>query len=789
MESKESVNRVVAEVSRLVSEMAGIQLGSKQSFMVESRLKSRLMKLRLASFTDYLAHLKANPEVETQALLSLMTTHHTYFFREFPHFEFLLNKALGPMIEAARGRADKTIRVWSAACSRGQEVYSLAMFLRFHLSQMAPDLRFEIWGTDVDPESVAHAKNGVYKVDELKQSPAMYLENNWVRGKGHVADFSKVKESLKAHCRFGTLNLLKCRSALQGLTFDLIFCRNVFIYFDQGQIQDITKTFLDHLDPSGFLVLGVSESLHGLNLQVQSVGPSVYRKPGVKSVSAPVAKAPEKKVLDVLCVDDSPSILALLKKILTTENGFRVKATAANGARALEIMKSQSFDLVTLDLHMPELDGIGFLKSNERGSTPVVVVSSVNRDDLTIAKKAVELGARDYVEKPSLQNLAQAGDEIRSKLKTVFAASSSISSRVTASPVAVKGAAKEKTRVLIVDDSKTIRQLLKQIIEQDPEMEVVGLAERPSQVDELIRQTKPHVITLDIHMPEMDGVTLLKKIFPKYRLPCVMISSISSEEGPAVLNALEAGAVDYIQKPEGGKLNETASHIRDRLKAAASARLRTRISARKATANANFQTGSLVVMGASTGGTEALRTVLESMPSQIPPILIVQHIPAVFSAAFAKRLNDLLPFDVREARDGDEVKPNQVLIAPGGKQMGLRALKDKLVVTVTDVAPVNRHKPSVDYLFKSVREAQIRNVVGVLLTGMGADGAQELLGLRKAGARTIAQDEASSVVYGMPKAAAQIGAAESIASLEDVGRKVIEFCTVSQAGANQKKVG
>lgn len=882
-ETPEFISSVIQQVSKIVSEMAGIQLGEKQYSMVENRLKTRMLRLGVSTFQEYLGYLKKNQESESQALLSLMTTHHTYFFREFMHFEYMLNKGLPRLIDKARSRNDKTIHIWSAACSRGQEVYSLAMFFNFHLSQMAPDLKFKIWGTDVDPESVKHAKNGVYKADELKQSPAMYVGDNWVRGKGEVRDFTKVKDKLKSFCHFTSANLLNCGDFLRDKQFDVIFCRNVFIYFNQDQIKKITSDFVKHLDSDGFLFLGVSESLNGLGLPLDLSGPSIYqhpRKAGFTSTPkvAPVESKPERP-LEVLSVDDSPTILALLKKILVKEHGFTVTATANNGKEALEILKTKKFDLITLDLHMPELDGLGFLQTYQDRSTPILIVSSINRDDTTIAQKAMSLGASDYVEKPSLENLAQAGNEIRSKMKTVIqmkrasapvepvksaapaatttprpavAASSrptttsrpatSVTSRstsvtarststfsktatsgskpgVTARPstlgktstpsrpvvgsskptpstrplVAVKPSVEpkkdlnSKIKVLVVDDSETIRILLEKILEKDPAFQVVALAERPSQVEDLIKQHKPDVITMDINMPEMDGVQLLEKIHPIYRIPTVMISSISKEEGPQVLRALEIGAVDYIQKPQMNEMTEASQVIRDRLKIAAKANLsRTPRVKRTVRASGKTDENSLIVIGASTGGTEALRIVLESLPAQIPPILIVQHIPPVFSAAFAQRLNEICQFEVREARDGDEVKPNLVLIAPGGKQMGVKYQGDKMKVVITDDAPVNRHKPSVDYLFKSVADANVNKVVAVMLTGMGADGAKQMKVLKDAGAKTIAQDQATSVVYGMPREAVAVGAVDHVLGLDLIAEKMMSLCEFSGTTVKKK---
>lgn len=821
-DSRELVLSVVEEVSKIVSQMAGIQLGPRQVVMVENRLKARMVKMGIKDFNAYLKHLKAHQEEESQALLSLMTTHHTYFFREFSHFEFLLNKGLDSLIQKAKQRGDNKIRIWSAAASRGQEAYSLAMFFKFHLAHSNSGVDFEIWGTDVDPESVNHAKNAVYKAEELKQSPAMYIGDNWVRGRGEVKDFSKLKEGLRSKCHFTTLNLLKPDSFLSGKTFDVVFCRNVFIYFNQEQIKHCSEQILKHLDPDGFFFLGVSETLNGLDLKVTSSGPSVYQHPRpVQTFKTPPKKQvpmsipQEKRPIEVLCVDDSKAILTLLSGILTKDNGFVVKATASNGLEAIEKIKNEKFDVITLDMHMPELDGVGFLeKTKDIKRPPVIVVSSINRDDTSIAQKALGLGALDYVEKPSLENIAQASNEIRSKLKMAMSlaksdvapvvasispapaspsisASASLSTKssaVTSAPTIVAPVVQAKKKVLIVDDSKTIRQLLVKILSEDPGLQVVAEAEGPLEVEKLIEKHRPDVITLDIHMPDMDGVTLLKKIQPKYKIPTVMISSISKEEGRQVLDALEAGAIDYIQKPSMNDLREVASQIRDRIKTAAHAKIRSRKTVtRKSTTSLAVDKNSLIVIGSSTGGTEAVRDVLQCLPNEIPPILIVQHIPPVFSAAFANRLNDLFPFEVKEAANGDEVLPNRVLIAPGGKQMGVKALKDKLVIVINDDAPVNRHKPSVDYMYQSVAQLGSKKVVAAILTGMGADGAREMKKLRDMGIKTIAQDKDSCVVFGMPQAAIQQGAVDHILPLDQIGHKLMELC--SQFDKTTKKAG
>lgn len=798
-ESRASIDRVVAEVSKIVEEMAGVQLGERQKSMVENRLRTRMMRLNVAEFQGYLTHLNRHREEESQALLSLMTTHHTFFFREFAHFEYLLNKVLPGMIEACRRRGDRKIRIWSAACSRGQEAYSLAMFFSFHLREAAPDIDFEIEATDVDPESVEIAKNGVYRIVELNQAPAMYARNQWIHGKGSVAEFGKIRPELKAKVKFGVMNLLEPKTALDGKNFDIVFCRNVFIYFNKDQIKKCTTKILEHLDVHGHLFLGVSESIAGLGLPVQSLGSSIHRRAveevkAVKEESVP-ALAPTKP-LRVFSVDDSPTILALLNKILTPDQGFELVGTAANGRLAIDWLKKNTCDLITLDIHMPVLDGVGFLEETRSANRPpVLVLSSVNREEPTLGQKVLSLGAFDYVEKPSLQNVAQAGNEIRAKLRLAALApkgalavpaakSASPSPGKTASTEPVKTAPAaaprpsvqaSKKKVLVVDDSQTIRQLLRQIVSADPGLELVAEAELPSQVEALIQKHRPDVITLDIHMPEMNGVELLKRIHPKYKIPTVMISSISREESDLVLQALESGAVDYIQKPSMKDMGVLAEDIRERVKMAANTKSTMKLAVRKATGRGDVKGDAVVLLGSSTGGTEALRHILTSLPNEIPPIVCVQHIPPVFSAAFASRLDGLCPFEVKEAADGDEVKGNRVLIAPGGKQMGFQRRGDKLHVRITDEAPMNRHKPSVDYMFKSAVDLGLPSVVAGVLTGMGADGARGLKTLRDKGARTFAQDAASSVVYGMPREAAELGGAESIESLERIADLILRL--------------
>jgi two-component system chemotaxis response regulator CheB len=351
-----------------------------------------------------------------------------------------------------------------------------------------------------------------------------------------------------------------------------------------------------------------------------------------------------------------------------------------------------------------------------------------------------------------------------------------------------KSTRNEKKRILIIDDSKTIRALLSRVFAQDPELQVVGSVSTPIGTEELVRKLKPDVITLDIHMPEMDGIEFLEKLYPKIRVPVVVVTSISKEESDTVFKALELGAVDYIQKPKTEELTELGPVFCEKIKAAASVKLRSRRTERagkkaepRRTSKSPLDSKTLIAIGASTGGTEALKEVLIRLPKEIPPILIVQHIPPVFSAAFASRLNDLCPFEVKEAEDGDVVKAGRALIAPGGFHMRLKRTPKGDFVTLDQQPPVERHRPSVDVLFRSVAEAIGSKAIGVILTGMGSDGALGLLEMRKKKARTIGQDEESCVVYGMPREAVRLGAVEIVSPLLDIPERLLSLLEAKKA--------
>ncbi len=342
----------------------------------------------------------------------------------------------------------------------------------------------------------------------------------------------------------------------------------------------------------------------------------------------------------------------------------------------------------------------------------------------------------------------------------------------------VAGAARP-IRVLIVDDSAVVRQVLSKALSQEPDIEVVGTATDPFVARDKIVKLKPDVITLDIEMPRMDGITFLRKLMQHHPMPVIILSSLTRKGGELGLQAIEAGAVEVLSKPGGSySVGEMGEQLAEKIRAAARARPVSRQAkskpAAERVASTNLDlTNKIVAIGASTGGTEAIREVLVRLPPTVPGIVIVQHMPPRFTTAFAERLNGVCAFEVREGQDGDSVYPGRCLIAPGNFHMLLRRSGARYYVNVKTGPMVHHQRPAVDVLFRSVAKAAGRNAVGVILTGMGADGAEGLKLMREAGSYTIGQDEATCVVYGMPKAAYEMGAVEKVLPLDKIAAEIM----------------
>ncbi|VTU33270.1 Chemotaxis response regulator protein-glutamate methylesterase [Variovorax sp. PBL-E5] len=355
-----------------------------------------------------------------------------------------------------------------------------------------------------------------------------------------------------------------------------------------------------------------------------------------------------------------------------------------------------------------------------------------------------------------------------------------------------------KIKVLCVDDSALIRSVMTEIINSQPDMTVIGTAADPLVARDLIKATHPDVLTLDVEMPRMDGLEFLEKLMRLRPMPVVMVSSLTERGSEIALRALELGAIDFVTKPRlgvrDGLLNYTEL-IAGKVRTAAAARLlpaRHAISAKAAPElqeallrSPLLSTEKLIIIGASTGGTEAIREVLQPLPPDSPAVLIAQHMPAGFTKSFAQRLDGLCRIGVKEAEQGERVLPGHAYIAPGGYHLSLGRSGANYVAQVDQAPPVNRHRPSIDVLFDSVARHAGKNAIGMILTGMGRDGAEGLLRMRQAGAHTLAQDEASCVVFGMPREAIALGAVDEVAPLAEMCRRVMAHLRTFGARANR----
>lgn len=352
--------------------------------------------------------------------------------------------------------------------------------------------------------------------------------------------------------------------------------------------------------------------------------------------------------------------------------------------------------------------------------------------------------------------------------------------------------APRKIQVLCVDDSALVRGLMTEIINSQPDMQVVATAPDPLVARELIKRHNPDVLTLDVEMPRMDGLDFLEKLMRLRPMPVLMVSSLTQRGSEVTLRALELGAVDFVAKPTLGVregLLEYAATIADKIRAASRSRPRSAATAPVTPLRLQrplASTEKLIIVGASTGGTEAIRTLLQPLPPDSPAILITQHMPAGFTRSFAQRLNNLCAITVSEASEGERVLPGHAYIAPGDQHMRLARSGANYIIELDQSEPVNRHRPSVDVLFHSAAQVAGKNAIGAILTGMGRDGAAGMLAMRNAGARTLAQDEASCVVFGMPREAIALGGVDEIVPLARMSERLL--ANLAQLGDRANRI-
>jgi len=578
---KSSWHPCVLRVARIVTDETGNRVEEKNLSTIETRLRSRMLRLGIADLDAYDKFLSANESAERKVLRGLMTTHHTFFFREFQHFD-VLQEWVTAKIRSGELSSAKPLKVWSAASSRGQEAHSLAMFLHVHLKQ-AHNIDFHIYATDIDAESVKYGSNGVYPIKEVQSIPLAYLGKFWSRGTGDISHFAKAKAELRNKITWAEVNLLESKSfAAKHGPFDVVFCRNVFIYFEEQKILSISRDLMSAMREGGLFVTGLSEPISAETLGLSRVGPSSYQTPS-KHVQPALSKPVETPLVAkaatpfrVLIVDDSPTIQKLLKKILAEDKIFGEMDLAANGQEAAQLLAKNSYDLITLDIHMPVMGGIEFLEKVYRKDThaPVLVVSSVSREDRSLATRALELGAKDYVEKPDLSKMKESAGEILSKARTLArmkntSANTSLELDRAFSRELVISHAQKKMRMIECDfarGSLDLAGLIRSFETEKmspPNLWIVGNESERNRLESMLRSAskrrvsrveKSQVFEANAHYvacsSELPGM-ILDRILPT----AGDLSALLCSCRPEVISALESLRVGYVLASEHHNLS------------------------------------------------------------------------------------------------------------------------------------------------------------------------------------------------------------------------------------------
>lgn len=420
----------ISDLRQIMSYGTGNHLSYLSEEFIKRKIYERMRFLGFTTSEEYVNFYKKNKAAEKETLISHLTTHYTYFFRDHDQILHLLT-LLPNLVASIKSKGKNKIRIWSAACSTGEEVYSIAMFLKFHLAEIDSKIDFEIVGTDIDKKCIQFAKNGVYRKDKLAKVALAYQVGCWQAGKDHLVDFVRIHPELKAKCIFANGNLTTLPEKSKAEPFDLILIRNVLLYFDEETSKDVINKVLKRLEPYGYLLTGVAEALDADAFGLVNLKKNIYQTKqgneqennvnGKISNKSIIKKQPIRDILRVITVDDSSTIQQMLKLILKEENGFELVAQAGNGIEARNVLLKHEADIMTLDIHMPEMNGIEYLKKYyDETHPPVVILSSVSRETSDLAIEALRSGAIDFVEKPTAKNYSELTHEILSKLKIAY---------------------------------------------------------------------------------------------------------------------------------------------------------------------------------------------------------------------------------------------------------------------------------------------------------------------------------------------------------------------------------
>jgi two-component system, chemotaxis family, protein-glutamate methylesterase/glutaminase len=479
--------------------------------------------------------------------------------------------------------------------------------------------------------------------------------------------------------------------------------------------------------------------------------------------------------LEVLIVDDSAFMRKVISDILSQDNQISVVGTAKNGIDAVKKTEQLHPDVITMDVEMPEMNGIDAVKHIMKSNpTPIVMVSALTSQGAKTTLESLQAGAIDFICKPSGSislNMKEIGSELVTKVKAATHANVNYAWRTTKNVPTDES--KSLINVFLVDDSPFFIKKISEIISSQNDMNVIGTAHDSVEAIQKLQQIHPDVVLMDVNMPSINGLTVTQKILQQRSLPIIVISGELDQNMAAIKNALDSGAIDFIPKPaEHSSIHSMSDLLIQKVRKAPKSKIKiTKTGLEKIPTSSLV--GNLLVIGASTGGPQTLSQLVPHIPGDINAgILIVQHMPPVFTKSLADRLNTLSKIEVREAKHGDEIKNGVALIAPGDYHMVVEEKtamgKQKRIISLNKKPKIHGVRPAVDVTFSTAADVFKENLVAVLLTGMGRDGAQAMGAIKAKGGRTIAQDEQTSIIFGMPKAAIELGVVDKVLPLNQI---------------------
>ena len=724
------------------------QLGvdQKDVLRAKTKLRARMAKLGISRESNYYSLVCSPNSTEKSIAISLITTHYTYFNRE--PFQF---RALESWLKHQLSKGESTIVFWSFGCSTGQEVYTLATWLESWREKYKQEWDYKIKGMDIDPVSIQHACNGVYQWSDIERFPPHLVGRYWQRGSRDISKFGRIHPHIHRKCQFKVANILNAEASRTLTPPHAIFARNVLIYFEKEAQEKICQTFCDILPPGGLLVTGISEAVVEKSESLTDLGNSLFQKVGDKEIR--VRGETNKDPIE-LSFRDQPAI------VCRYQDGKSLVVDQVDLSKKSSIQRALSIVTKSFEGKPNEIEALLFCQPQDVQPLKNLANKIFQRmSNLSVSKKG---GIKIDTSSGKISGLQESG---RSGYL-----------RITSTAL---------TRILVVEDDKTMQMIIKASTKNSKSVEIIGVCTSAEEAEEFIKANRPDVVSLDIHLPGEDGISFYKRFLHPRGIPAVVMSGGNDNLKEKIASALLSGVSDYIVKPTYKELEGNKQWFESKLKAAAENPIQGVDIDRAQQAHFGKLSidvkQALVVVGASTGGVAALDVILRNLPTFFPPILISLHMSEDQAADLAKLMDQKVSLKVKIAKHNEAVVPSTVYFAPGDKNMLVKDINETLTIELRNPRPEDLATPVIDELFISTSQIPRLERIGLLLTGMGSDGARGLQRLKASQATTICQGESSCVVFGMPKAAIAIGAATKVVELEDIPTSLVEAFTTKGA--------